>query len=291
MSDELYGIVKTIKNCSLEEAKTDLSNEDGTLKENALEIIQDAFAARIENETQQIKLKSKEVAENQYKRGVKEQHSKFKPFLEKFNFHELQGDELFEKLNVYELPKPIEFDETKITDDIFYNDERYKNAAETLYKEEREELATLKQQAAQRQQAEELERSFAPVKAQLSTLLKEANVVERKGELAIRDMDFYLKDLKQYTYKEGLVYKDGEVLKDAHFNPIKQGNFLLAVAKNHFEFAVQGGKGSAGFKPDGGGGTSVHAPKDLKELEAILANPNIPAVEKNQARDFLNSKK
>ena len=257
-----------------EEQLATLYDEAGDL--TGLQIAFDADAARVK--------RSGEERKNQFDRGLKEGASKIeKEIKSKYEVEsELQGVELVDSIVLSKVEEA-----SKGSKDISKHPEMIKARAE-WEKEQKtrdkawEEKLNAKDAEFAKTKLNEKIRSRALI------LLDEFKaILPEDPRKAATWKETYVNDLLSNNYQETkddfvVLDKDGGQMKDAHGYNRKFKEFAKEIADKYFEYPVADSRNSSGNKPPDKNNTGgdFTPPKDQKEYEERLRNPNITPKER-----------
>lgn len=280
------GLLTKTLNMSEDEIKSLIYKEDtdNELKDDALQLLLDQDAERISK----IKEANKSSRDDQYKRGQRETAEKWeKDIRTTFGIEDdLTGDELLAK--VVEI-KAEGSGDGDLTDD--------KVKAHPVYIAlQREKDKSIKDMEAEHKRAlEEAESNFNNKVTKTSVNQRAIQYIRSKNPIlpedaskATKRLNLVTHELESYNFKQDgddilVVDENGQLLTDAHNNPITFESLVDGIGDTYFDFQKpddKGGKGGTGTgnKNDFGKGnfSRVKVPQSAEELEEALKNAKTP---------------
>lgn len=258
-----------------------LYNEDGSLKDDALDNLKRVDAERI----QKLKPDTKKFFDDGYKKATSESLTKYEQSIqEAFKIKsDKKGIELISEI----ISAQAKANGTELNEDAIKKHPHFISTVDRLSKEKEEAIKTEAEKLTQFKTEIEKEKTFNSVAEKamgiftgLKPILSQ-DAGKSKNQLA----DFVHK-LKSFEYQYDsendliVVLKDGKVLEDKHGHRIPFEKVVKETAEKYYDFHVTDPKNSPGNgkeKNSNQKGLILEAPKNSAEFTKTLGDSSIPA--------------
>lgn len=286
LKEVLQGVLVKSHNWTDTEVSS-LFNEDGSLKDDALDSILNKQAEVVEKQ----RAKAKAERDAQLQRGRRERGEELEKALKAAGV-ELEGatgEEAVEKFKaaLEAKAKPSELEEDKVKTHPAYTKREKELLAQITAKEK--EVAD---KLAERDAKDQRERTLSKVKQraeELKSVLKPVLPDDEKiAKSQLRLLDLDINAVEFETDEDGtvLLKKDGKRLEKDNGHPMSLDEYLEGAIRSNFQIQVSDKKGSAGDPTKGTvkGAVALKKPANRKELADQLAkivdDPTLKASEK-----------
>ncbi|MCB0764837.1 MAG: hypothetical protein KDB84_09040 [Flavobacteriales bacterium] len=246
LKDVFQGVL--VKALSLTEAEvSSLTNEDGNLKDDALDVILSKHAEQV----QKTREKAKADREEQYKRGLREKGTEYEKLLKEagVDVGDAKGEEAVQKLkdHIESLAKPSDLDDDKVKNSPLFRSREKELLAQLKAKDEEHTKAW-----SERDAKEQRERTLSHVKAQAKSILDEMKpVLSEDPKKAANQLKLLELEIENHQYEldgDDVLIKDakGERVENANGVPMSLSDFVKTTAEQYYDFQVSDKKGTAG---------------------------------------------
>lgn len=270
----IFSFLSKTLNKDASEIASLVENEDGELKEDALDALLDLDKTRVET----LKGKSTEMFDNGYKKAEKEVRKKVERELkEEFDIDSTStGDEL-----LTEIKTKLSTSNSDFTEEDIKSSETYKKMRETLEKEYSEKTEQI--EGSWKEKYSELETSITKekndsrIKESIKAKIKELKPILPQDETKANNqlsivVDNIFNNSEYELTEDGNIrlLRDGKLLEDAHGNSIKFEDYVKEKASTVLDFGEPNQRqSSGGAEPDGSIKVTF---KDEKDFQQKLAS-------------------
>ena len=265
MEKALLKLTTKLLNRTEAEVKELINNEDGTLRDDAADVI---LSLQEEN--------VKKLKTDKFNDGHKAAEGKYKA--EKETLEAEIRTEFEDKIKTLEASKG----KKEMTDDDIKKTEFFlKHESNTVSKEEFE---SVKNELATYKSTTERNKVIGSIKEKVWNLTSGRNPILEDSEMvATNRRNSYLSEFDNYDYQEsnGTVYvmKDGARVENELGHPVTLKDLEEKVSKNYFVFKKQEAKSGSGTTtpkaPSGAGASELTEPKDEAEYNSVRAGISV----------------
>jgi hypothetical protein len=261
-----------------------LYKEDGSVKEDALTILESMDVERVNK----LRQKDQLSFDNGYKKGQSESLSKLeKEFIEKTGFKaDKKGLDLFLEYAA-DISKKAG---STLTEDEIKKNPLYISAVEKLQREREEAIQAKAQEFEQFKSEIKKKETFSTIERKaLDVFASLKPVLSKDEQKAANQQRILLNDLSGYEYDiQGdkiVVLKEGKVLEDAHGFPVKFEKVVKDIADKYYDFQASDAKSSpANGKPTPTGNPAqefkFEMPKNDDEYMRMVNDPKLTTDQK-----------
>lgn len=273
--DLINGLLTTAYKLSETEVAS-LYNEDGTVKDSALEDLLKKDKTRIS-----------EVRTNAFDDGVKktqrEDRSAFEGDIKKkYGIDSSKiGIDLIDEIITIKTPKP-----GAITEEQIIAHPKYLDLKDNLDKKVKEAVTVKEQEFNTYKASVERTKTLSTVKQKAESIFQSLNPILSSDPVkASNQKSLFLEQLEKKSFRiDGdkiiLTEGDNKDALDEHNNRIDFDSFVKDTASKFYDFQAGDPKGSSGNRGSGGGeqggagGTKIVAPKNEDEFKQMMNNPD-----------------
>lgn len=270
-----------------ETAVASLYNEDGSLKDDSLQVVTTIDADRVKRlktDETEIFNKARWSAKGEVMKNLE------KEFVEKTSFKsDKKGIELFLE---YATEKAKEAG-SQVTEDVIKKHPLFISTIDNLntkheqvIQEKQSEFEKFKSELADNDTFGKISKKALGLFHSLKPILPKDPIKSKAQE------ELFLERLSGYKYEiqgdtEVVLDKERKVLEDAHGNRLKLDKIVQEIAHKYYEFHATDPKSSPnnGKESSANGSASVRVPKSEKEYAEFMADSSIPVDERLAAKD------
>lgn len=262
-----------------------LFNEDGSVKDDALNVILEKDKARIAA----VKPDTKKIFDDGYRKAQGETLTKFeREFMEKTGYKsDKKGLDLVLEYAAAQAKN------TDITEDTIQKHPVFVKKIDELSKQIEAAKAEGETKLKELLEGQKKKEVFSKVSESALTMFKGWNPIlspdEKKAAAQVKEL--LLDKLAAYDFDilEGgriIVMKDGKVLNDDHSNPITYEKLVKQIADERFDYKKAEDRSSAGNKGAPGAGGDIQMPKNEEEYLKLANDQNIPLATRNKIAEY-----
>lgn len=269
-----------------------LYNEDGSLKDNALQTILEKDADRVKS----IKPDTTDIFNDAHKKAKAEVMKNLeKEFAEKTSFKsDKKGIELFLAYAEEQRKKAGD----TITEDEIKKHPTYISAVDKLTQEKEEAVAAKEKEFNDFKQEQSKRETFSSVSSKALEVFNSLKpMLSKDAAKAKNQMEDFVAKLKSYDYEiqgdKVVVLKDGKVVEDAHGHRISFENIVKETAHKYYDFyeiEQRQSSGNGKQEQNGQAAKKIEVPTNEKEYAAVISDPTIDVKERRAISEAYKAK-